>query len=69
MRLAEAVRVTPPPLWFVLILGAFLTVGWIVLGADRRGSFIVQACAVGSVGRYGDREPAAGVVPGPPLRK
>ena len=49
MRLAEAVRVTPPPLWFVLILGALLTVGWIVLGANRRGSFIVQACAVGSV--------------------
>ena len=49
MRLAEAVRVTPPPLWFVLILGALLTVGWIVLGANRRGSFVVQACAVGSV--------------------
>ena len=49
MRLAEAVRVTPPPLWFVLILGALLTVGWIVLGADRRGSFVVQAGAVGSV--------------------
>ncbi len=49
MRLAEAVRVTPPPLWFVLILGALLTVGWIVLGADRRGSFVVQASAVASV--------------------
>jgi len=49
MRLAEAVRVTPPPLWFVLILGALLTVGWIVLGADRRGSFVVQVGAVGSV--------------------
>ena len=49
MRLAEAVRVTPPPMWFVLILGALLTVGWIVLGADRRGSFVVQACAVASV--------------------
>jgi len=49
MRLAEAVRVTPPPMWFVLILGALLTVGWIVLGADRRGSFVVQASAVGSV--------------------
>ena len=49
MRLAEAVRETPPPLWFVLILGALLTVGWIVLGADRRGSFVVQASAVGSV--------------------
>jgi hypothetical protein len=49
MRLAEAVRVTPPPMWFVLILGAVLTVGWIVLGADRRGSFVVQASAVASV--------------------
>lgn len=49
MRLAEAVRVTPPPLWFVLILGALLTVGWIILGADRRGSFVVQASAVASV--------------------
>ncbi len=49
MRLAEAVRVTPPPLWFVLIMGALLTVGWIVLGADRRGSFVVQAGAVASV--------------------
>jgi Protein of unknown function (DUF4239) len=49
MRLAEAVRVTPPPMWFVLILGALLTVGWIVLGADRRGSFVVQASAVASV--------------------
>ena len=47
MRLAEAVRVTPPPLWFVLILGALLTVvgSW----APRRGSFVVQAGAVGSV--------------------
>ena len=49
MRLAEAVRVTPPPLWFVLIMGALLTVGWIVLGANRRGSFVVQASAVASV--------------------
>jgi Protein of unknown function (DUF4239) len=49
MRLAEAVRVTPPPMWFVLILGASLTVGWIVLGANRRGSFVVQAGAVASV--------------------
>ena len=49
MRLAEAVRVTPPPMWFVLVMGALLTVGWIVLGADRRGSFVVQASAVASV--------------------
>jgi hypothetical protein len=48
-RLAEAIRVVPPPLWFVLVLGAVLTIGWIVLGANRRGSFLVQASAVGSV--------------------
>jgi Protein of unknown function (DUF4239) len=49
IRLAEALRTVPPPLWYVLILGAVLTVGWIVLGADRRGSFVVQASAVASV--------------------
>jgi Protein of unknown function (DUF4239) len=49
LRLAEAVREVPPPLWFVLILGAVLTIGWIVLGANRRGSFLVQASAVASV--------------------
>jgi Protein of unknown function (DUF4239) len=48
-RIAEAVRAVPPQLWFVLILGATLTVGWIVLGADRKGSFLVQAAAVVSV--------------------
>jgi Protein of unknown function (DUF4239) len=48
-RLAEAIRVVPPPLWFVLLMGAVLTTGWIILGASRRGSFVVQACAVASV--------------------
>jgi Protein of unknown function (DUF4239) len=49
IRLAEAVRVVPAPLWFVLILGAALTIGWVVLGADRRGPFLVQALVVTSV--------------------
>jgi Protein of unknown function (DUF4239) len=49
LRLAEAVRQVPAPLWYVLILGAVLTIGWIVLGADRKGSFLVQASAVASV--------------------
>jgi hypothetical protein len=49
IRLAEAVREVPPPLWFVLILGAALTIAWVVLGADRRGSFLVQATVVASV--------------------
>jgi len=49
IRLVEAVRTVPAPMWFVLILGAVLTIGWIVLGANRRGSFLVQASAVASV--------------------
>ena len=48
-RLAEAVRVVPTPLWFVLMLGAVLTIGWVILGSSRRGSFLVQAAVVGSV--------------------
>jgi hypothetical protein len=48
-RLAEAVRVVPLPLWIVLLLGAALTIGWVVLSAGRRGSFIVQAAVVVSV--------------------
>jgi hypothetical protein len=48
-RLAEAVRVVPPPLWFVLLLGAALTIGWVVLSAGRRGSFLVQATMVASI--------------------
>lgn len=48
-RLAEAIRVVPLPLWFVLLLGAALTIGWVVLSAGRRGSFLVQAAVVASV--------------------
>jgi hypothetical protein len=48
-RLAEAVRVVPPPLWFVLLLGAVLTIGWVILSAGRHGSFLVQATVVTSV--------------------
>jgi hypothetical protein len=48
-RLAEAVRVVPTPLWFVLTLGGVLTIGWVILGSSRRGSFFVQAMVVASV--------------------
>jgi hypothetical protein len=48
-RLAEAVRVVPAPLWMVLILGAVLTIGWVILGSSRRGSLLVQAMVVASV--------------------
>jgi Protein of unknown function (DUF4239) len=48
-RLAEAVRTVPFPMWLVLLLGAILTVGWVILGANRKGSFLVQAAVVASV--------------------
>ena len=48
-RLAEAIRVVPSPLWLVLALGAFLTIGWVVLASSARGSFLVQAAVVASV--------------------
>jgi hypothetical protein len=48
-RLAEAVRVVPAPLWIVLVLGAVLTIGWVILGSSRRGSFLVQATVVACV--------------------
>ena len=48
-RLAEAVRTVPLPMWFVLALGALLTVGWVILGSSRRGTFFVQAAVVASV--------------------
>jgi Protein of unknown function (DUF4239) len=48
-RLAEAIRTVPRPMWVVLLLGATMTVGWVILGASRRGSFFVQAAVVGSV--------------------
>ena len=48
-RLAEAIRVVPRPLWIVLLIGAGLTIGWVALSANRRGSFLVQAAVVASV--------------------
>ena len=48
-RLAEAIRVVPRPLWIVLLIGAALTIGWVILSASRRGSFLVQATVVVSV--------------------
>jgi hypothetical protein len=48
-RLAEAVRIVPTPLWIVLLMGASLTIGWVILSAGRQGSFLVQAAVVASV--------------------
>jgi Protein of unknown function (DUF4239) len=48
-RLAEAIRIVPPPLWVVLLMGAALTIGWVVVSANRTGSFLVQSAVVASV--------------------
>jgi hypothetical protein len=48
-RLAEAVRVVPRPMWIVLLLGAVLTIGWLILSAGRRGSLLVQGTVVTSI--------------------
>jgi hypothetical protein len=48
-RLAEAIRIVPAPLWIVLLLGAALTIGWVILSAGREGSALVQGAVVASV--------------------
>ena len=48
-RLAEAIRIVPTPLWIVLLIGAALTIGWVILSSGRQGSFLVQALVVASV--------------------
>ena len=48
-RLAEAIRIVPSPLWIVLLMGAGLTIGWVILSAGRQGSYLVQAAVVASV--------------------
>jgi Protein of unknown function (DUF4239) len=48
-RLAEAVRTVPTPMWIVLALGGVLTLGWVILGSSRRGSFFPQIAVVASV--------------------
>ena len=48
-RLSEANRALPAPVWFILGLGAFVTIGFALFFADRRELFIVQASLIGSV--------------------
>lgn len=48
-RLAEAIRIVPSPLWIVLLLGASLTIGWVILSAGREGSALVQGAVAASV--------------------
>jgi hypothetical protein len=48
-RLAEATRTVPTALWVVLAVGGVLTIGWVILGSSRSGSFRVQIAIVSSV--------------------
>ncbi|MGE5857906.1 MAG: hypothetical protein ACM31K_05425 [Solirubrobacterales bacterium] len=48
-RLTEAGRSVPGPVWFILILGAALTIGIALLFADRREPFFVQGALMAAV--------------------
>jgi hypothetical protein len=48
-RLTEANRELPAPVWFILGLGAFVTIGFAMFFADRREHFIVQASLVAAI--------------------
>jgi Protein of unknown function (DUF4239) len=48
-RLAEATPFVPFPLWFVLGLGASLTLAYMVAQADRREGLFIQAIPIGFV--------------------
>jgi len=46
-RLAEAAPLLPPPLWFVLGLGASVTLAYMCAQADRREGVLIQSLPVG----------------------
>jgi hypothetical protein len=48
-RLAEATTFVPLPLWFVLGIGASLTIAYMCAQADRREGLLVQSIPVGFV--------------------
>lgn len=48
-RLAEATASVPPPLWFVLGVGAWAVVAYMCLQADRREGRLIQAAPIGLV--------------------
>jgi Protein of unknown function (DUF4239) len=49
VRLSEANRALPAPAWFVLGLGATVTVGFALFFADRREHFIVQGSLIAAI--------------------
>lgn len=48
-RLAEATALVPLPLWFVLGIGASLTIAYMCAQADRREGLLVQSIPIGFV--------------------
>ena len=48
-RLAEATPLVPLPLWFVLVIGASLTIGHMCVQADRREGVLIQSIPIGFV--------------------
>ena len=48
-RLAEATPLVPLPLWFVLGIGASLTIAYMCAQADRREGVLIQSIPVGFV--------------------
>jgi hypothetical protein len=48
-RLAEATPLVPLPLWFVLGIGASLTIAYMCVQADRREGVLVQSIPIGFV--------------------
>jgi hypothetical protein len=48
-RLSEANRSIPAPVWFFLVLGAGVTVGFALFFADRREGFIVQGTLIAAI--------------------
>jgi Protein of unknown function (DUF4239) len=49
VRLSEANRSLPAPAWFVLVLGAIVTVGFALFFADRREHFLVQGSLIAAI--------------------
>jgi hypothetical protein len=49
VRLSEANRALPAPAWFVLGLGAIVTVGFALFFADRREHFAAQASLIAAI--------------------
>src|SRR5919201_3349504 len=48
-RLTEANRALPAPVWFILGLGAFVTIGFAMFFSDRREHFIVQGSLIAAI--------------------